>query len=469
LKPDGLVTPENVPATRIADAIRAIVGDRGILAGDDVRMRSCDPFRQVPALSHWLVRPETTDELSRVMKLCSDADQPVVVHGGRTGVSGGAYTSENDIVISLERMNRIEEICPVTNLAVVGAGVTVEQLQQAAADKDMFYPVDLGSKGTATIGGTIATNAGGNRVLRWGMTRQNISGIEAVLTDGTVVNAMNRLLKNNSGYDIKHFFVGSEGTLGIVTRAVMRLVPMPTSHCAAFVATPDRERLLDLLQSARRLSTLSAFEVMWPDYYEIMVRSGTGRDPLELGQYAYILIEALGYSPEFDTEVFQEFLENAYEARLVTDAVIAKSNKEIDDLWRVREGAEILVQDMGSFVSTDISVDVRMVDAFVEQLRNALKEVYGEVRTATFGHLGDNNIHIALHIGPATLAEESNIERILFGIVSEFDGSITAEHGIGQLKREFMPDHKHPGEMRVMRDVRRALAPGHQINPNVLF
>ncbi len=453
----------------LLEAIRAIVGDRGTLTGDDVLMRSCDPFRDVPPGGPLIVRPASTEEVSAVMRLCHARGQRVVTHGGRTGVAGGAFVCADEIAISLERMTAIEEICPITSLAVVEAGVTIEALQNAAADLGMFYPIDLGAKGSATIGGSIATNAGGNRVLRWGMTRQNVLGLEAVLADGTVVSAMNRMVKNNTGYDVKQFFIGSEGTTGIVTRAVMRLVPALTSQSVAFVAVPSEQALLALLARARQLATLSAFEVMWPDYYDIVAASGSDRRPLAQGHYAYVLIEAMGYSRELDGQVFEAFLETVYTEGIVVDAVLAASDRQIADLWRVREGAECIVRDMSPFVSSDVSLDVRDVTRFVDLVRSRLAEQYPIVRTATFGHLGDNNIHVALHVGSDTLAEEANVERVMFDALRAFGGALTAEHGIGQLKRAFLPDHKHPGEMAVMRAVRAALDPDGLLNRDVLF
>ena len=455
--------------TDLIQQIREIVGDRGVLIGDDVSSRSCDPFRQVPAESPVIVRPASTEEVSQVVTLCHRLGQRIVTHGGRTGVSGGAYASSAEIILSLERMHRIEEICPTTQLAVVEAGVTIEALQNAVAEHGLFYPIDLNSKGTATVGGTIATNAGGNRVLRWGMTRQNVLGVEAVLADGTVVSAMNRLIKNNTGYDLKHVFIGTEGTLGIITRAVVRLVPAPASQTVAFVSVADNDALLALLLRARRLSILSAFEVMWPDYYDLVASSGTDRRPVEPGQGAYILIESMGYNPELDQQVFEEFLTEAFEAGVIVDAVTAASNKQIADLWRVREGAEIIVKEMSPFVSFDISVDVRHVDAFVDRAKQFLTANFETVRTATFGHLGDNNIHIAVHVGPDTTAQEAEVERCVFRALREFEGAITAEHGIGQTKREFLPEHKQPGEMVMMRRLRSALDPDKLLNHDVLF
>ena len=241
--------------TDLRSGLLSIVGPRGLLEGDDVAGRSCDPFRMVPPGGEIIVRPATTLEMSEVLKLCHALRQKVVTHGGRTGVAGGAYCAADEIIVSLERMAAVTEICPVTQVAEVEAGVPLATVQERAAEYDLIYPIDLGSKGSATIGGTIATNAGGNRVIRWGMTRSNVLGVEAVLADGTIVSAMNRLVKNNTGYDLKHLLIGSEGTIGIVTRAILRLVPAPTSQCVAFIAVADHDALLALLNRARRLMT----------------------------------------------------------------------------------------------------------------------------------------------------------------------------------------------------------------------
>jgi FAD/FMN-containing dehydrogenase len=449
--------------------LRAIVGDRGLLTGEDVRSRSCDPFRNVPPLGPAIVRPASTGELAEVMRFCHARGQRVVTHGGRTSVAGGAYVGADEIAVSLERMTAIEEIDPVGQLAVVQAGMTLEGLQNAVAEQGLFYPVDLGAKGTATIGGTIATNAGGNRVLRWGMTRQNLLGLEAVLADGTVVSSMNRLVKNNTGYDLKHLFIGTEGTMGIVTRAVLRLVPVPVSQSVAFVSVPDYQAVLGLLARARRLATLSAFEVMWRDYYALVAESGTDRRPVAPDQPYYVLIEAMGYNEEIDTQLFNAFLEDAYEKGLIADAVTAASGKQIEDLWRVREGSEIIVREMSPFVSFDISVDVARAEAFVEKAREALDRRYSFVRSIAFGHLGDNNIHIGVHVGPETMAEEIEIERCVYDVVKDFGGALTAEHGIGRFKREFLPEHKTAGEMEAMRRMRAAFDPDGLLNRDLLF
>ncbi len=384
-------------------------------------------------------------------------------------MAGGAYCAKDEIIVSLERMAGIIDICPVTQIAEVEAGMPVAALQDALVTHGLTYPIDLGSKGSATIGGTIATNAGGNRVIRWGMTRQSVLGLEAVLADGTIVSSMNRLLKNNTGYDLKHLLIGTEGTIGIVTRAVLKLVPTPTSQNVAFLSVANHDALIALLARARRLMTLSAFEVMWPDYYDLVTTHDPSRRPVENGQGAYVLVEAMGYEEEIDRALFNAFLEGAYADGLIVDAVIAASQQQAAELWRVREAAEIIVREMSPFVSFDVSVDVRRVEAFSREAKQALISRFPALQTATFGHLGDNNIHIAAHIGPETMAHEMDIEKIVFDVLRNYNGAITAEHGIGQLKRKFLAEHRSGGEMEMMRRFRLAMDPEKLLNHDVMF
>ncbi len=456
-------------ADELIDALRGIVGERGLLLGDDVLARSCDPFRDVPPGGPAIVRPASTAEVSEVMALCHARGQRIVTHGGRTGVAGGAYVDADEIVLSLERMNGMGDIDPDGLCVTVEAGCTLEALQNAVAAHDLLYPIDLGSKGSATIGGTIATNAGGNRVVRWGMTRANVLGIEVVLADGTIVPAMNRLVKNNSGYDVKQLFIGSEGTLGIITRAVLKLVPQPRSQRVAFVALHDFASVRALLNRARRLPPLSAFEVMWRDYYDLVAMSDSGRHPVAPNHPYYVLVETMGYDEEGDTALFNRFIEDAYETGIIADAVVATSDRQAQDLWKVREGSEIIVREMSPFVSFDISVAVGQAEHFVAAVRAALDDAFASVRTVTFGHLGDNNLHLGVHIGPDTAARETEIERVVYAVLATFEGALTAEHGIGRFKRAFLPDHVSRGALETMRRVRRALDPTTLLNREVLF
>lgn len=460
-------------AQRDTDELRrmaeAIVGPAGVLAGDDARARICDPFFRTPTQAQLIVRPADTRELAAVVRACAKLGQPLVTHGGLTGVAGGACSREGDIVISLERMRQIEKIDRDAQLAVVQGGVPLAALQAAAAEQGLMYPVDLLSQGTATVGGSISTNAGGNHVIRWGMTRNQVRGLEVVLPDGSVLDAMNRLLKNNSGYDLKQLFIGGEGTLGIVTRAVLQLVPAPTTQSVTLIAVESYEQVIQVLVRARRLPILSAFEVMWCDYYTLVAGSGTDRAPLGREHAYYILIETLGYAPDFDEPLVARFQEELVRAGLVAEAVVAASDRERTALWRVREGGEVIVSKMSPFLSFDISVDLRRTAACVETIRAALHKEFSNARMVTFGHLGDNNIHLAVTIGADTLSRATLIENCVYRELARFGGSISAEHGIGQDKREFLHWCKTPGEVAMMRRLKDSIDPSGLLNPDVLF
>jgi FAD/FMN-containing dehydrogenase len=448
--------------------LEAVLGPRGVLTGDDVAARTCDPFGHVPPRSAAILRPASTGELSRIVAMCHAAGQPLVLHGGRTGVAGGALASSEELVVSLERMAHVIEVDPVGGTATVEAGATIEAVQAAVAPHGLLYPIDLGSKGSATVGGTIATNAGGNRVIRWGMTRHNVLGLEAVLADGTVVSAMNRFLKNNTGYDLKQVFIGSEGTLGIVTRAVLRLVPAPSTQNLALVSAGSYEGVLALLGRARHMQSLSAFEVMWHDYYGFVAAHDPTRRLLPDAPFT-VLIETMGNDEAGDRAAFEAFLAQAFEAGLIADAVVAASGRQIAELWRVREGSEVLVRHMGPFLSFDVSVDIRRADLFVDAVKAALGDRIGPFRLVAFGHLGDGNIHVGVHVGPDTLARAVAIETCVYDVVAQFGGALTAEHGIGTLKREYLPHHVTPGALATMRRLRDALDPDRLLNRNVLF
>jgi len=449
--------------------LRGIVGDSGLVVGRDARARQCDPLRRRPVLAPIIVRPSNTTELSETVSACVELGQTMVIHGGLTGVAGGAYSCEDDVAISLERMTHIEEIDAVGQTATAQAGVPLAALQTAAAAHGLMYPIDLLSQGSATVGGTIATNAGGNRVVRWGMTRRHVLGLEVVLPNGIVLPALNRLVKNNTGYDLKQLFIGSEGTLGIISKAILQLVPLPTSESVMFLAVDDFDNVATLLNLARRLPILSAFEVMWSDYYELMASSDSGRSPLPRGHDFYILVEMLGYNEASDRSTVEDFLQRIHDAELIADVSLATSARQVRDLWRVREGSEVLVANMSPFVSFDISVDLRCVNTCISQIKQALSNRFASSRFVTFGHLGDNNIHMGVNIGPETLELESEIEGVAFSQLAKFGGSISAEHGIGQLKREFLQLCKSPEEIALMRQLKHSLDPVQLLNPAVLF
>lgn len=453
----------------LRDELISIVGLRGVLEPAEFEGRSCDPLRDVPIVSPLIVRPADAGELSLAIQAAVRHGFKVVTHGGRTSLAGGSFTRSDAIVVSTERMNRIERIDEVGQFAVIGAGVPIQEIHEAAEARGLFYPIDLGSKGSATLGGTISTNAGGNHVIRWGMTRQSILGIEAVLADGTVVDAMNTLLKNNTGYDLKHVLIGAEGTLGIVTRAVVRLVPLPSTQEVALLAVESMDKVLALLMAARRMPALSAFEVMWQDFYALVANADSSRRPVAPDWPYYVLIETLGYDRTADRAMFEQFIETALGDGLAVDGVLAASDRQKQDLWHVREASEIIAREFGKVVSFDVSVPLDHVQTFVDDAYQALNARFADVRGVTLGHIGDNNIHLGISIGPETPEKTIEIEDAVYSALAPFGGAITAEHGVGQFKKDFLHRYKNPGELSMMKCLKAALDPDGVLNPDVIF
>jgi FAD/FMN-containing dehydrogenase len=463
------------PDTR-ADILAALVGALGpdvVTAPAQIEPRYLGDW--VMALTTGrpsaLVRPRTTDEVSTTLRLCHARGVPIVPQGGRTGLVGGATPIDGCVVLSLERLAGIEEVDPAGSTMTVRAGTPLQAVQEAAQKADLFFPLDLGARGSCQIGGTVATNAGGNRVIRYGMTRDLVLGLEVVLADGTIVRSMNTLIKNNAGLDVRQVFVGSEGTLGVVTRIVLRLYPAPRSTCTAFVACPDYERVVALLRHAQAGlgGTLSAFEMMWPDFYTLMTTHVPGMPrPLPLGSAAYVLIEALGSEPEPDLARFERMLEAAAGAELLTDAVIAQSPAEARGFWQVRDGSGDFPRIGWPGKSFDIGIPTPRIGAFVDACRAALVRRWPTAETAFFGHIGDSNLHLHAKVTEGE-QPQADIEAVVYDEVRAWHGTISAEHGIGVVKRPYLAHSRSPEEIAVMRAIKQALDPTGILNPGKIL
>jgi FAD/FMN-containing dehydrogenase len=448
--------------------LQAIVGDRGLLTGDDVQARPNHSWGQgsCPALA--IVRPTSTEEVAAVLHLCNTKGRAVVPQGGLTGLVDGITCAEGDVVISLERMNAIEHIDADAGTMVVQAGAVLQNVQEAAEEAGWRFAVDFGARGSANIGGMIATNAGGNSVVRYGMTREQVLGLEAVLADGTVLSNMNEMIKNNTGYDLKHLFVGSEGTLGIVTRAVLRLRPRARSVQTALVALDSFADVAGLL---RRLGVelegkLSAFEVMWRNFYHFMtVESGKHQAVVPADYPYYVLVESEGADAEREEEQFMAVLGGLMEEGHVADAVICQSSQQAEQLWEMRDDVEALVTAVFPPAIFDISLPIREMEDYVAGLESTLAEQYPGTRLVSFGHLGDGNIHLG--IGP--VEDKHAIERLVYARLGEVNGSVSAEHGIGLEKREFLVNSRTAAELAVMRSIKAALDPQNTLNPGKIF
>jgi FAD/FMN-containing dehydrogenase len=441
---------------QLIDDIIGIVGAKGVLTGADVAARPASWLRPEPSRAKAIVRPANTDEVSAVMKLCHAAGQAVIPVGGNTGLVEGATAGEDDILLSLERMNAVESLDETGCTMTVQAGVPLHTVQERAADADLMFPVDFGARGSAQIGGAISTNAGGNAVIRYGMMREQVLGLEAVLADGTVVSSMNRLLKNNAGYDLKQLFIGTEGTLGIITRAVLRLRPALRSRNTAFVAVDDYTNVPLLLKSLGSSlgGSLTAFEVLWEDFYNtVVVERDRHAPPVEAGHPWYVLIEARGGKQEEDAERFQAALEEALEEELIVDAAFASGDKQREAMWAIRD-------DIDGLHTAD----------YVAAVKQRLNERWPETfRGTSFGHLGDNNLHFLLTVGSPDHDEQREVMEIIYDELKPYRGSVSAEHGIGLEKRAFLGITRNDTEVALMRSLKKALDPKGLLNPGRIF
>jgi FAD/FMN-containing dehydrogenase len=452
----------------LIQSLADIVGPKGLLLGDDVSSRPNYSWGQGKCEAKAIVRPASTEELAAVMALCSAQGQTMVPWGGLTGLVNGFTCSPQDIAISMEHMHAVEHLDAEVGVMTVQSGVILQNVQEAAADAGWQFAVDFGARGSATIGGMIGTNAGGNSVVRYGMMREQVLGLEAVLADGTVISSMNEMLKNNAGYDLKQLFIGSEGTLGIVTRAVLRLRPAPRSVQTAFVALANFEDVAGLL---RRLGVefegkLSAFEVMWHSHYSYMVEE-TGKHQVFLPtDYPYyVLLESEGADPEREEEQFMTVLGTLMEEGHIADAVISQSSQQAAQLWEMRDDVETLVHKISPPAVFDVSLPIREMEAYVIGLEAELKERFPGINVLTFGHLGDGNIHLG--IGPTE--DKHAIESIVYERLGKVQGSVSAEHGIGLEKKEFLPHSRSGAEIELMRTIKAALDPGNLLNPGKVF
>ncbi|RZK98428.1 MAG: FAD-binding oxidoreductase, partial [Methylobacterium sp.] len=377
----------------LLDRLTDILGPDGLVVGDELASRPASWTRaDEPCAAAALVRPRSTEHVSAVLAACHAAGRAVVPRGGATGLVDGILCAPGDIALSFERMTGIEALDPLAMTMVVRTGTTLEAVQAAAEVADLFFPLDLGARGSATIGGTISTNAGGLRVLRYGMMREMVLGLEAVLADGTVVSSMRPLIKNNTGLDLKQLFVGTEGTLGVVTRAVLRLRPAPAGYATALVACTDVNAAAAILVRAQRAfqGRVSSFEGMWPDFYRAMTAPGRFAPPLHREHPYYALIE-VECVPEEEPR-FLSLLETLMAEEIVRDAVVSASEEQRRALWRIRDRVELLGE-AGLARPFDVSVPLSAMAGYVAEASARIAAIHPDAGSVAYGHVGDNNIH----------------------------------------------------------------------------
>lgn len=463
----GVTALAPVPA-RLIEQLRTIVGEGGLLTGEEVAGRYPGYFMDRIGADA-IVRPRTSQEVAAILSLCNAAGQPVVVHGGMSGWVRATETRRGEIALSLERMAAIEAIDPVNRTATVQAGVVLETLETELAEHGLTFPLDLGGRGSCQLGGNASTNAGGMRVIRYGMMRDQVLGVEAVLADGRVISSLNQMIKNNTGYDLKQLFIGSEGTLGVITRLVLRLRERPTSSNTAIVCATEFDQMVNLLRfvDQRFGGLLSAFELIDNGFYKVNTGAGKHAPPLPDDQPYYAIIEMLGSQQERDTELFDNVLAEAGERGYFDDAVLARSEAQRQQIWGIREDLEHVVREFKPFYAFDVSLPVGDMQDYIAAVTGRLKHRWPDGKIAFLGHMGDGNLHIA--IGAGGEGDRHGVEACVYEPLRPIGGSISAEHGIGLEKKPWLDVSRTADERGLMADLKRLLDPGNILNPGKIM
>src|SRR5215203_6152580 len=467
-------SPVAAPSPDLLRRFGAIVGEKYAIT---------DPDKQVPYLVEmrdiWhghtpvVLRPASVAEVSAILTLANETGTPIVPQGGNTGLVGGQIPHHGEVVLSLNRLDRIREVDPTSNTITCEAGVTLQRAREAAAEVDRLYPQLLPSEGTCTIGGNLSTNAGGTAALAHGIARSHALGLEVVLADGRVLNNLNKLKKDNTGYDLKNLFIGAEGTLGIITAAVLKLVPRPRSIETAFAAITSPEAAVELLTVAteRTAGGVTSFELMTRLGIDAVLRHASGcRDPFTQPYDWYALIELSSQAESGLREMLEGILAEGLERGLVLDATIAESMEQTKAFWRIRELFGEVQRHEGGSIKHDVSVPVSAVPAFIREADAAVIKLIPGARPLPFGHVGDGNIHynIAQPVG-ADKAEFMkrwhDVNAVVFDVVKKYNGSISAEHGVGVLKRDLLPEVKDKVAYELMRTLKSTLDPNGILNP----
>ncbi len=463
--------------------LTSILGSRYVLTdAGDIGAFLTDHRGRYHGTALAVVRPASTEEVSRVVKACAAADVVVVPQGGNTGLCGGATPLDPRpaIVIRLDRMNRVRAVSPAEETIVVDAGCVLADIQAAAAREGLLFPLSLGAEGSCQIGGNISTNAGGIAVLRYGNMRQLVLGLETVLADGTVLDSLRRLRKDNAGYDLKQLFIGAEGTLGIVTGAALKLFPGIRSRAIAMMQLASVEQALDMFARARKVfgESISSFEIIGSSYMDFVLHYVPGT-VMPFGQKApwYLLLEVGDSQPDAPLAATMEaLLAEAFEAGLISDATIAASLAQEEAIWKLRHGVTGEFKLAGKTMSHDTSVPVSEQPAFVRRVEEGVLAAYPDANVMMVGHIGDGNIHVVVlfphdRFATSEAFEEASdvVDAIIDDVAMELGGSITAEHGVGVTYRKRLARTKNPVELGMMRQIKTLLDPKNMMNPGKLF
>jgi D-lactate dehydrogenase (cytochrome) len=453
----------------------AIVGPKYALTdAADIAPHLVEPRDIYRGEAAMVLKPGSTREVAEIVQLANETNTPIVPQGGVTGMSGGQIPFDaRAIVVSTARLDKIREIDLDANVMVCEAGVILQRAQETAREHDRLFPLSLGAEGSCMVGGNLSTNAGGTNALVYGMARDLVLGLEIVLPDGRVWNGLRKLKKDNTGYDLRHLFIGAEGTLGIITAAVLKLFSLPRSLETAFIGVPSPAAALDLLRiaQARAGNAVTSFELMLRFGVELAVKFPPGhRAPLAGSHPWYVLMELSSPARDGLRETAEEILNAGIDAGVVEDATLASSLEQAKAFWHLRLILPEAQKSTSGAIAHDVSVPVSAVPAFIEDASTAVLKVLPGVRPMPFGHLGDGNMHFAVCIPIGMAREEFRahtkaINEAVYGVVAKYRGSISAEHGIGVMKREMLPNVKDPVEMQLMRSIKQLLDPNGIMNP----
>ena len=456
--------------TSLDQKLKSVLGEAGFASGRDISEKhACDWSGFKACAPAVLLRPNTSAQVSQVLALCNEHTQAIVVQGGLTGLVGGATPQAGEYALSLERMSGIEELDTSSMTMTALAGTPLQSLQHSAAKQGLFMPLDLGARGSCTIGGNVATNAGGTEVIRYGMTRSIVLGLEVVLADGTILSSMNKMIKNNTGYDLKQLFIGSEGTLGIVTKVVVQLQPQQLNTQSAICTLESYDKVVELLSKLKQGlgSGLTAFELMWANYYHKSLQLQPSLTDPFAGQISdtlpfYLLVEYKDNDLKNGGEQFASALHQQIESGLISDAVIAKNHQDTEKFWQIRDGIGELLQTESEISNQDISLPISKIGEFSTTIERVLRHKFDNIEVHFFGHIGDSNLHICAYTGKAD--DLHDISANIMQITGEFEGAVSAEHGIGVVKKKYLPLSRSDAEIAVMKNIKQALDPKGILN-----
>jgi FAD/FMN-containing dehydrogenase len=418
-----------------------------------------------------LVLPESTQDVSLALKVCNEHKQPVVPQGGLSNVVNSAMTNGDEIAISLEKMNAIQPPDILNQFVEVEAGVILENLHQKVKESGFIFPLDLGAKGSCMIGGNIATNAGGLQALRYGVMRNLVLGLEVVLPDGTILNSLNPVVKNNTGYDLKHLFIGSEGTLGVITKAILKLYQAPAFYSTSFIALENFGNSLQLLNDAKIFfgDELISFEILWPPFYQLLTNERSGNKKVIPDHYPlYVLMEIAGSETSIPYRM-EEFLETALEKNSILDTVVAQQHDDRKQFWQIREKVDHVLAEHNPVFLFDVSLPVSEMGQYEASVNSELSKNFDTVYCYIFGHMGDGNLHLMINCGQGNESAKEIVEKIVYAPLKSIYSSVSAEHGIGLSKKKWLEFSRSPQEITLMKSIKKLLDPNNIMNPGKIF